>query len=47
MLNIRVALRVPERLRKCQKNLKTSQNYMLVVSGPPKMKVLSILAKNS
>ena len=43
---VRVASRVAERLRKDQNNLKTSWNYNLVPSPPPKKKSLSILAKD-
>ena len=35
------------RLRKYQEDLKTSYNYSLVLSPAPKIKILSILAKNS
>ena len=43
---VRVASRVAERLRKGQENFKTSYNYNLVPSVPPKIQVLLILAKN-
>ena len=35
-----------EEIRKYQENLKTSQNFCLVPSPPPEMK-MSVLAKNS
>ena len=34
-------------IEKCQENLKISYNYSLVPSLSPKIKILSILAKNS
>ena len=32
-------------MRKYQENLKTSQNYCLVLTPPPEMKILSALPK--
>ena len=47
---MRVASRVDERLKTqdlVQNNIKTSWNYNLVSSPPPKKKILSILTKDS
>ena len=39
-------LRILEKIRKYQENLKISKNYSLVPRLPPKMKILSILSKD-